>query len=93
MQMHRDYSIGGRRPGDPTLDACVCGGIRHLHAGRPFGCDDCEDCEEFVLADENGMPVEGRELIHIRRLRDIDKSFAQLIGEVELAREAARGRV
>ena len=42
---HPDYPV---RPGNPAMDRCTCGGVRHWHALAPRGCDDC-DCREFVL--------------------------------------------
>jgi len=48
---HPDYPI---RHGIPSMDRCICGGVRHWHAVAPYGCDDCP-CEEFTL-DENWRP-------------------------------------
>jgi hypothetical protein len=43
---HPDYPV---RDGDPEMDRCVCGGVRHWHAADGIGCDDC-GCLAFVLA-------------------------------------------
>lgn len=32
--------------GDPAMDRCICGGVKHWHADPPLGCDDCV-CEKF----------------------------------------------
>ena len=58
---HPDYPV---RRGDPPMDRCVCGGVRHWHAPVPRGCDDC-DCVEFVIAEDQPttpfvIRVEGR---------------------------------
>ena len=45
---HPNYPV---RKGDPALDRCVCGGVRHWHAVEPHGCDDCP-CDEFRLDEE-----------------------------------------
>jgi hypothetical protein len=46
MNAHPDYPV---RPGEPAMDRCTCGGVRYWHAPAPRGCDDCEECHEFVL--------------------------------------------
>ena len=49
---HPDYFHATRRdPTKPNHDPCVCGGIRHWHAVKPHGCDDCP-CTEFVLLEQ-----------------------------------------
>jgi hypothetical protein len=52
---HPDYPV---REGDPELDRCVCGGVRHWHGASVAeggeGCDDC-DCPEFVYEFADGV--------------------------------------
>lgn len=57
---HRAYPI---RRGDRRYERCTCGGVRHFHAPAPNGCDDCEECSEFTLAE-----VQPRTPFSVRRV-------------------------